>query len=325
MTARCRRREAGLSLIELMVALAIGVFLLAGALTVFAKTRDLYRTNEAAARLQETARFAMSTIEADVRMANYWGLNSRADLIDNARAPGAGYPTGLDAGFEGDIDACGDNWPVDLTNYVDGTNNSYALACDPKGTAKPNADQLTIRRVSVDAIDPDDVGDTAGLMKLQTSRLQGTIFADDELPSGYLPPLSETRALVVDGYYVDEDSDSRAGTPSLRRKRLDRTGTEPAIVDQEITSGVEDLQFQVGYDTDGDQNVNFYVNPGTGGIPAGAPPVAVRIWLLVRAEQPEVGFVDDRTYVYADRSVTPNDGFRRLLISKTIHLRNTRR
>ena len=73
----------GLSLVELMVAMAIGIFLLAGAVTVFGKTRDLYRTNDAAARLQETARYAMSTIEADLRMANYWGLMSRADLVEN--------------------------------------------------------------------------------------------------------------------------------------------------------------------------------------------------------------------------------------------------
>ncbi len=69
-----------------MVAIAIGTFLLAGAISVFGKTRDLYRTNDAAARLQETARYAMSTIEADLRMANYWGLMSRADLIENGPA-----------------------------------------------------------------------------------------------------------------------------------------------------------------------------------------------------------------------------------------------
>jgi hypothetical protein len=45
----------------------------------------------------------------------------------------------------------------------------------------------------------------------------------------------------------------------------------------------------------------------------------------MRAEQPEVGFVDGRKYEYADRpSYQPNDGYRRLLISRTIQLRNSR-
>ena len=66
-----------------MLALGIRIFLLAGAIPVFGKSRDQYRTNDAAARLQETARYAMSTLEADLRMANYWGLISPAEPIDN--------------------------------------------------------------------------------------------------------------------------------------------------------------------------------------------------------------------------------------------------
>jgi hypothetical protein len=53
--------------------------------------------------------------------------------------------------------------------------------------------------------------------------------------------------------------------------------------------------------------------------------VAVRIWVRVRAEAPERGFTDNRTYQYADiQPFTPNDNFRRVLISRTIYLRNSR-
>jgi len=319
-------RQGGVSLIELMVALLIGAFLLAGAVTMFGKTRDLYRTNETAARLQETARFAMSTIEADLRMANYWGLNSRPDLIDNARTPAQGYPSSLPSAYEDELDACGNNWPLNLTAYVDGSNGAYDLDCDPFSTAVAGADQLTVRRVSAEPIPNDDVDETEGVLKLQTSRIQGTLFADDELPPGYLPPLSESRAVVIHGYYIDQNSDAREGTPSLRRKRLSVSSETPAIIDEEVIAGIEDLQFQIGWDTDNDQNVNFYAEPEATGIPTGTPAVAVRVWLLVRAETEEVGFTDNRAYAYADRaSFTPGDSFRRLLISKTIHLRNTRR
>ena len=75
-------------------------------------------------------------------------------------------------------------------------------------------------------------------------------------------------------------------------------------------------------------------------IPIGAQVVSVRIWLLVRAENPEVGFRDNRTYQYGDRATAtgttadlnaataagrayvPADGFRRLLVSRTIQIRN---
>lgn len=326
--------QRGLSLIELMVSLAIGVFLIAGTITVFGKTKDLYRTNESAARLQETARYALSTIEADLRMANFWGLHSRPDLVENAPGldpadppspdPSYALPAGL-AAYAATISACDDMWGVKLAAYVEATDNGYALDCAEFGTAMADADQLTIRRASTQAIGAAELAATAGQVKLQTSRSQGTLFADTALPAGYASPLSETRALLVHSYYVDEDSDLRAGVPSLRRKRLGFAGGAPVVDDDEIVPGIEDLQVALGVDSNADQNADYFVDPDAL-IPAGDAVVAVRLWLLVRSEQPEVGLTDDRTYEYANRAAfTPGDNFRRLLVSKTIALRNTRR
>lgn len=337
MSTTFRPRQRGMSLVEIMVALTIGTFLLAGAISVFGKTRDLYRTNEAAARLQETARYAMSTIEADLRMANYWGLMSRADLIENGPAldlanlpavdPAYSLPAELN-GYAATISQCGDMWAVKLPAYIEAT-NSYTLGCAAHGAgAVAGGDTLTIRRSSTQEIAAAGLGASAGQIKLQTSRVQGTLFASSTLPAGYLPPLSETRALVVNGYYVSQDSDERAGTPSLRRKQLDVEGGAPTITDLQIVPGVEDLQVELGGDFNDDQNADYFVQPNVA-IPAGDEIVAVRVWLLVRAEQQETGFVDGRTYDYASRTgaaaLTPNDAFRRVLVTKTIALRNTRR
>jgi type IV pilus assembly protein PilW len=332
------RAQQGMSLVELMVALTIGTFLLAGAISVFGKTRDLYRTNEAAARLQETARYAMGTIEADLRMANYWGLMSRADLIENGPALDLANPPAVDPAYSlpaelqpyaATINQCGAMWAVKLPAYAEANNGAYGYTCAAFGTAVPGSDQLTIRRASTQVIATGaPLTASAGQIKLQTSRVQGTLFSSSTLPAGYLPPLSETRAVVVNGYYVDQDSDERAGTPSLRRKQLDVTGNAPAITDLQIVPGVEDLQIEFGGDFNEDQNADYFVQPNVA-IPAGDAIVAVRVWLLVRAEQQETGFVDGRSYEYASRvgaaAYTPNDAFRRVLVTKTIALRNTRR
>jgi hypothetical protein len=67
------------------------------------------------------------------------------------------------------------------------------------------------------------------------------------------------------------------------------------------------------------------VDPGNAGFNSDATVLAVRIWLRVRAERTENGFVDTTNYVYADQNVGPfNDGFRRIVVSKTIYLRNAR-
>ncbi len=332
-----RQMQKGLSLIELMVSMSIGLFLLAGAVSVLGKGRELYRSNDAAARLQETARYAMSTIEADLRMANFWGLHSRGDLVENGPAldlaslpdvdPAYILPAGL-SGYAATINSCGAMWAVKLPAYIEGTNNSYGLACAEYGTAVAGSDQLTIRHASTRVIGAGALGATAGQIKIQTSRVQGTLFSGGAIPAGYSAPLSESRAIIANGYYVDQDSDQRAGTPSLRRKQLDFAGGAPVIVDREVIPGVEDLQVEFGVDQNIDQNADFFVPAGTV-IPAGEEIVAVRVWLLVRAEQPEFTFIDDRTYSYADRvggaAYAPADNFRRVLVSKTIALRNTRR
>lgn len=333
-----KHRQGGLSLIELMVSMSIGLFLLAGAVSVLGKGRDLYRTNDAAARLQETARYAMSTIEADLRMANYWGLMSRADLVGNgptldlANIPDVDPTYALPADLAVDrptIDSCGPMWAVKLPAYVEANNNGYGYDCAEFGTAAGASDQLTVRRASTQIIAAGAaLAASAGQIKIQTSRLQGALFSGGALPAGYAAALSETRPVVAHGYYVDQDSDQVAGTPSLRRKQLAFVGGASVIQDQEIVPGVEDLQVAFGVDQNNDQNADFFVPPGTA-IPAGRAIVAVRVWLLVRGEDPEFGFTDGRTYVYADRvggaAYTPGDNFRRMLVGKTIALRNTRR
>jgi type IV pilus assembly protein PilW len=330
-------RQAGLSLIELMVSLGIGLFLIGGVITVFGKTSDLYRTNESAARVQETARYAMSTIEADLREANFWGLHNNADLIDNAAPldpasfpdpdPAYSLPAALSP-YAAEISSCGDMWAVKLAAYVEAVNDGYGLDCGPFSATVAGSDQLTIRRASIVAMNDAARLASAGRIKVQTSRVQGTLFTDTNLPAGYLPPLSETHALVVHGYYVAQDSDEAAGVPSLRRKSLDANGGAPVIVDEQIVPNVEDLQVELGVDRDGDQNADFFV-PADAAIAGGEAVVAMRVWLMVRAEQAEPGFTDDRVYDYADRTgaaaYAPGDRFRRLLVSKTIALRNTRR
>jgi hypothetical protein len=53
--------------------------------------------------------------------------------------------------------------------------------------------------------------------------------------------------------------------------------------------------------------------------------VAVRVWVRVRAEEAEQGFADQRIYKYASvKDFQPGDGFRRVVMSRTIFLRNSR-
>ena len=146
------------------------------------------------------------------------------------------------------------------------------------------------------------------------------------------PADSETHNLLVNSYYVAADSPLVPGVPTLRRKSLGTLAGVPAIVDQEIAPGVENLQVQFGIDVDADNTVDRYVNPGdpiydpaAAGFVPGARVLTARIWLVVRGISAEVGIDDNRDYEPGDVDLgVPNDEFRRMLVSKTILLRNVR-
>jgi prepilin-type N-terminal cleavage/methylation domain-containing protein len=65
--------QGGFSLVELMVALVIGLLILAGLLVAFSGNRATYRLNDQMMQIQEVGRFAMDTIREDLRMASYAG------------------------------------------------------------------------------------------------------------------------------------------------------------------------------------------------------------------------------------------------------------
>lgn len=77
-------RARGLSLIELLVAVAIGGILMGGAITLFINNRATYEVTNDMARLQESARFAMQLMSQDIRMAGYVGcVNDVTKVNDN--------------------------------------------------------------------------------------------------------------------------------------------------------------------------------------------------------------------------------------------------
>jgi len=322
-----------MTLIELMVALAIGSFLMIGAVTVFMQSRTTFRITESVSRLQENARFALDRMEPDIRMASYWGLTARTNKIQGRATP-------VDPVAFVVTNDCGVNWSVNLATPVTGNNNGFPpVTCNNAFSlaAQAGADTLVVRRVAEDPVAPVP-GPVAGTLYVQSARFQDSqIFVGPAIPPGYTAANSQTHRLITNGYYVSTQSTLSTPAnpiPSLRVKRLTTVGGNPTVVDEEILAGVEDMQIQFGIDTDvpGTANrgsIDRYVNPGDPLLNPALNPnteiLAVRMWLRVRAERVENGFVDTTNYAYADRvTPAPNDQFRRTVVTKTIYLRNAR-
>lgn len=303
-------RQNGMTLIELMVSMVIGIFLTWGAFEVYLQTKGNYRTAEIATRLQENARYALETLEPDLRLAGFWGLHSEPALI----APSTGISVRCDGA---DISA----WALDLASAVAASDEAYDLPCAPFSEARSNSDVLIVRHASELLREPQE-----GQVQLQSSLALARLFNDGVVPEGFAAA-SETRDLQVHAYYIDNRSSFLEDSPSLRRLTLVNGGV---IEDQEMISGAENLQVQFGLDTNGDGVVERYVDPDDPA--AGNETIAaVRIWLLVRSDEaPSAGFRDSRQYPTPDRdapAITPGDvfypaSFQRLEVTKTVQLRN---
>jgi type IV pilus assembly protein PilW len=87
------RYGAGLTLVELLIALVMGLVLLAGVVTVFVANKQTYRHQDALARLQENGRFAINRMERDIRRAAGSGSCAPANPINTVQFDGGSCPS----------------------------------------------------------------------------------------------------------------------------------------------------------------------------------------------------------------------------------------
>jgi len=350
-------RQRGLTMVELLIGLAISSFIIVGTVFVYSQSRTTYTINDTQARLQEYGRYAIGVLEPDLQLAGYYGFsNNPSDL--RYYAAGSEYPvsqleqadTAVVTTPEA-IHSCGNNFVIDLLATVQGTNNKYVTnktECDATGGYVDKTDTLTIRRASTAKLTTADATHIQLYINV-LKRSNQYIFNADKAPDD-TDNFREIRDLIVRKYYVSPASDGRDNLPSLRRKYL---APGPKIADEEIMSGVEDMQIQFGIDTgdhnavagidqDDDKNgipdnpngvVSRWVDPDSalllaptaGGVKAQV--VAVRLWLRIRAEDPETAYIDNRKYEYAGVTYTPSGTdatYRRILVTRTVYLRNAR-
>jgi hypothetical protein len=304
-----------------MIALTLGLTLLAAFLVVLQRCRAGFAANESLARLQDTARHALSVLSPDIEHAGFLGFTNQPSVL---------LTTALPAG----IHACGTNFALDVAVPVQGSNNTFRLGddapdCAPAasaGGARAGADTLTVRHASTARVAP-----RAGRLQVYSQSLAAVgpllLFADGRAP-GPVDDDHAVRDLEVRTYYIANNSVERPGWPALRVKALTESRGAAQFRDEEILTGVEDLQVELGVKVaaaDGSTYVH-YVAPDDSRAREGRL-VAVRLWLRLCADATEAGFDDDRPMTYANTVFTPSPleaKQRRMLVDRTIALRNAR-
>jgi type IV pilus assembly protein PilW len=329
--------RSGFSLVELLVALAIGLVLVAGVATVAVNTGQSHRQLTQVSEHLENARYAMEVLREDLRHAGYFG-----ELYELPGLP-ASLPDPCDASTATVI--------TGLPLAVQGVNNptTPALTCLSNSDFSAGSDVLAIRRVSTEPTALADIN--PGRLYLQTrgrtfaigvcsseSTCAGTDSSGVALTGtpanvftltqkdGTTP--ADIRAVETHIYFIRPWTETRGdGIPTLARVILTDGGTAPAMTTEPLVSGIENMQIQYGLDnaasggTPNDGAPDEYVtNPS--GIADWANVVAVRVSLLVRQTGATGGYTDATTYDLGEGGITPGGAYQRHVFSTVVRLVN---
>ncbi len=113
--------QKGLTLIEILIALVIGLVLMAGVISLMINSKRAYNTQSDLAGVQENARFVVDTIAKDARMAGYQGCSG--GLPDAIQ----GLNNQTISGITSDISS-----DVLLVSFADTSRNAFAIMhCPP--------------------------------------------------------------------------------------------------------------------------------------------------------------------------------------------------
>ncbi len=332
-----KRKQAGISLVEILVSLVISLFLLGGIVQVYLGNKTSFKFTNAIAEIQENGRFALDTMSQDLRLANEWSCvafdpDDTTNINDTLNALNVpGYDT---------------DWH-DFVNEdaIEGTNN----------TGLNGSDTIIVRggkpgQANVEADTATNAFEPAGVQQLFTTPIRtleaGDIILVGRCGANDLLIAAEADILPVTGInnadpaqtqinlgatksqmfqndatvielqtvsYSIADSVDNPGTPVLIRNEFNNP------IPQELVEGVQDLQVLYGVDSDGDGFPNQYLDADN--VPDFDDVVAARIMLLLQSIDDNVAEAP-QTYTFNGVQVTPNDRRIRQAFTMTVALRN---
>jgi len=302
--------QSGFSLIELMISMALGLFMMAGVFTVYINTRDSQDMVADQVNMLDDARFALDVISYDLRHSGNFGRMNEPELVENSLVNGLNLIAN-DCNSVNGID-----WSVNTITWIYGYNDSTT-------DGVRDVSNCTTGYVSGDIIEARYALSTP-ITVLQPNKLyiNGDVSGSAYFVGGAPPdPSKPSYEAVTNAYYIGSYSYAVGdGIPSLRRVSVQ---PGPAITDEMILSGVENLQIMIGLDMDDNGSVDTYADPASNLQWLRAR--SVQVWLVVRSNDRQGDLDTSSSFDIAGQTVNyPNDGYRRVMLSTVVSLRNSK-
>ena len=346
------RNQRGISLVELMISITIGLILMTGVVQLFLSSRATFTTQQALSRVQETGRLGMEFLADDIRMAGYMGCMSRNlnfhNTLNNANS--LQYDFGIAIEGLDDVGATPDpEYPADILEGTDALVVRSAGGNSVGVTKNNDSAQLFAENTGVTATCDTGEDSYSGLCEndilvvsdcskarvFQATNLQTTggsvevnvvhsganaepgnaetSWGGNSNPEETFGDDSEIIKMNTSIYYV---ANGTSNMPSLWQQI---NGGTP----QELLEGVQDMQLLYGRDTSGDNVPDAYQEADViTAANAWGDVSAVRVQLLVQSTDDNV-LEDAQPYTFnGTTNNAPGDRRLRQVFVNTVGIRS---
>ena len=337
------RRQGGFSIIELMIAVALGLVILAALTTFFVKTSANRHEMERNTRQIENGRYAIDTLRDDIVLAGFY-----ADMQPLATPAWSTLPIcPSNAGNPADLGFAASpayTAPYPLVGFQDGA--GVPAGCTPDYL--PNTDVLVVHRFNTESVTvaqagagtpsdhpassqwyvqvsqcPDD--DPAMPFKVGVGSAGSGTFNLRRFDCATAAVLWRLHQAV---YYVrDYSVNAGDGLPTLVRKSINITGGGVVMQEDALVEGIQAMRVDYGIDSDGNGSADLWkrcdaASPCAAGDWGNV--TAAKIYVLSRNLEASPQYVDTKTYAMGlSGTLGPfNDGFKRHVYSAQVNLPN---
>lgn len=323
-------RQHGLSIVELMISIVLGLLLMAIIAQIYLGSKQTYRGNENASRLQENGRFILHRMGQDIRMAGYLGcnrdvsVNNIAQPVSNTWLQYAQAVRGYTAStVPTSLLAAGEALSGTDVVQIQGAIGPAASLTGNMGVANANV-QINGNPGQLQADDILLIADCANADVFRATTVStgsGTVtiaHASSTNSSNFLSKAYEANTQVLRfGTYIYYVGTGAAGCSAnmLCRKRLSGFN----LTTEELVDNVENMAFEYGEDTNGDGTPDRFVDAAT--VSNWANVNAMRLSLLLRSPEDFVT-TTSQPYTFAGVTTTPGDRRLRRVFTTTVNIRN---
>ena len=324
----CRRKQQGLSLIELMISITLGLIILSSLTTLFLNQNRARSELDKSNRMIDNGRYALELISENLRLAGFYGTYTLVTAAPAATPDPCNLTTLTTAATNLDV----------LRHHVQGYNAaaqnsqiaSLPATCGLTYTAgsatslKAGSDILVLRRASTSTVTA--AAAVANTVYLQISECSTDTVAYQVATSAFTTfhdknctTVANLRPFLTQIYFISPDNQVGDGIPTLKRRELDSTG---AFVTTPLVEGVEYMQVDYGLDTGSDGAADSYIAAPT--LAQWPSVMSVKINIIARNTEATSGYTDTKSYVLGSAGTFGpfNDGYKRHAYTQVVRLVN---